>query len=564
MKLHHLRPRRGEEGTDPRGSRARGRPWQDRRARHQGHGCPRQDARGLRGRPDALIRRVPKLKGFSNPNRVEYAPVNVEVLATYFDDEVTPEALYRHGLAHKGAKVKVLARGELDKKLTVKAHAFSRRPRRRSRPPAGPPRSSLSVSYLRKPCSRRSSTRSGSRTSARRSSSRWGSSPSSGSGPTPARRGHRDPPAGARTPGRGRLPRHHQPVLGRRLIPTRRVLARDHALHHELDHHAADDRGDPQAPAVAGARGGRDEEDQPVDPLRDGRARAAAVDGPGVPVPQPERIRHPDVFPPGTFTGPNVAFIVLIMTAGTALIMWLGELITQRGVGNGMSILIFTSVISTLPFEGRVDPGAGRPGQVHRDPADRVRDHRGRDLRGSGPAPRADPVRQARRRPQDDVRRQHVPPAEGQPGRRDPIIFATSVLYFPALLASVYHAEWFQNFVTNYVQNTRSIVYMALLAMLIIFFSYFYTAIQFDPTTGRQPPQERRVHPRHPSRASHGRLPEPDPDPDRPAGCDLPRGDRADPHDRLRGLGLAQFPFGGTSILIAVGVALETMKIESQ
>ena len=40
------------------------------------------------------------------------------------------------------------------------------------------------------------------------------------------------------------------------------------------------------------------------------------------------------------------------MTAGTALIMWLGELITQRGVGNGMSILIFTSVISTLPFEG--------------------------------------------------------------------------------------------------------------------------------------------------------------------------------------------------------------------
>ena len=61
----------------------------------------------------------------------------------------------------------------------------------------------------------------------------------------------------------------------------------------------------------------------------------------------------PDVFPPGTFTGPNVAFIVLIMTAGTALIMWLGELITQRGVGNGMSIPIFTSVISTLPFEGR-------------------------------------------------------------------------------------------------------------------------------------------------------------------------------------------------------------------
>ena len=52
-------------------------------------------------------------------------PVNVEVLAKYFDDEVTPEALYAHGLIHKGKKVKILARGELEKALTVKAHAFS-------------------------------------------------------------------------------------------------------------------------------------------------------------------------------------------------------------------------------------------------------------------------------------------------------------------------------------------------------------------------------------------------------------------------------------------------------
>jgi large subunit ribosomal protein L15 len=81
---------------------------------------------GFEGGQMPLIRRVPKLKGFKNPNRVEYAPVNVEILEKYFDGEVTPEALYRHGLAHKGAKVKVLARGDLDKKLTVKAHAFSK------------------------------------------------------------------------------------------------------------------------------------------------------------------------------------------------------------------------------------------------------------------------------------------------------------------------------------------------------------------------------------------------------------------------------------------------------
>ena len=68
---------------------------------------------------------MPKLKGFSNPNRVAFTPVNVETLGTYFDGEVTPEALYAHGLAHKGRPVKILARGELSKALTVKAHAFS-------------------------------------------------------------------------------------------------------------------------------------------------------------------------------------------------------------------------------------------------------------------------------------------------------------------------------------------------------------------------------------------------------------------------------------------------------
>jgi large subunit ribosomal protein L15 len=53
--------------------------------------------------------------------------VNVEVLAKYYEagQEVTPEALYEHGLVHKGRPVKILARGELDHALTVKAHAFS-------------------------------------------------------------------------------------------------------------------------------------------------------------------------------------------------------------------------------------------------------------------------------------------------------------------------------------------------------------------------------------------------------------------------------------------------------
>jgi large subunit ribosomal protein L15 len=68
---------------------------------------------------------VPKLKGFTNPNRVEFAVVNVGRLAEVFEGEVDPKALLEHGLVRKGRPVKVLARGEIDKAITVRAHAFS-------------------------------------------------------------------------------------------------------------------------------------------------------------------------------------------------------------------------------------------------------------------------------------------------------------------------------------------------------------------------------------------------------------------------------------------------------
>ena len=127
MKLHHLRPAKGAKKARTRVGRGRA----GARGKTAGRGMKGTGARGtiragFEGGQMPLIRRIPKLKGFKNPNRVEFAPVNVEILAKYFDEDVTPEALYRHGLAHKGAKIKVLARGELDKKLVVKAHAFSK------------------------------------------------------------------------------------------------------------------------------------------------------------------------------------------------------------------------------------------------------------------------------------------------------------------------------------------------------------------------------------------------------------------------------------------------------
>lgn len=127
MKLHHLRPAKGAKTERTRVGRGRA----GARGKTAGRGMKGTGARGkiragFEGGQMPLIRRVPKLKGFTNPSRVEYSPVNVEILAKYFDSDVTPEALYQHGLAHKGSKIKVLARGELDKKLSVKAHAFSK------------------------------------------------------------------------------------------------------------------------------------------------------------------------------------------------------------------------------------------------------------------------------------------------------------------------------------------------------------------------------------------------------------------------------------------------------
>ena len=76
--------------------------------------------------PSPSRSRVPKLKGFRNPFRVEYQVVNLDTLQESDLDEVSPETLLSKGLVSKGSLVKVLGRGELSRKVTVKAHAFSK------------------------------------------------------------------------------------------------------------------------------------------------------------------------------------------------------------------------------------------------------------------------------------------------------------------------------------------------------------------------------------------------------------------------------------------------------
>src|SRR4026208_1113842 len=83
--------------------------------------------RGFEGGQMPLHRRVPK-RGFHNPFRVEYEVVNLDTLARKFDAGavITPELLREHGIVSRGTnKVKILARGDVDKALTVRAHKFS-------------------------------------------------------------------------------------------------------------------------------------------------------------------------------------------------------------------------------------------------------------------------------------------------------------------------------------------------------------------------------------------------------------------------------------------------------
>jgi preprotein translocase subunit SecY len=270
------------------------------------------------------------------------------------------------------------------------------------------------------------------------------------------------------------------------------------------------------------------------------------------------------------FNPARVLLIVLTLTAGTALLMWMGELITQRGIGNGMSLLIFSSVVSSLPFEGgAVRQEAGNTTFVilvalalvilvsivfieqgqRRIPVQFAKRVVGRRMYGGQST--------------------YIPLKVNQSGVI-PIIFASSVLYLPLLLSNVLPSDGWgasvQRFVNDHVVSQDSPLYITLYGMLIIGFAYFYTAITFDPAK-----QADTI------RKQGGFIPgiRPGPQTERYLGKILNRITLPGalfiaviallPSILLAAADVQRFPFGGTSILIAVGVALETMKqIDSQ
>jgi preprotein translocase subunit SecY len=266
------------------------------------------------------------------------------------------------------------------------------------------------------------------------------------------------------------------------------------------------------------------------------------------------------------FDVPHVALIVLTITAGTALVMWMAELITQRGIGNGMSLLIFANVVSRLPAQlGNVRAQGGNflfaivvmlglgmivaivfveQGQ-RRIPVQFAKRVVGRRMYGGQST--------------------YIPLKVNQAGVI-PIIFASSVLYFPVLLSNVIPWTFLVDFINKYLVSPGNPVYIGVYGTLIVFFTYFYTAITFDPHQ-----QADNI------RKQGGFIPgiRPGPPTERYLAQILNRitlpgslflaSIALVPEVALALRGLRSFPFGGTTILIAVGVALETMKqIDSQ
>ncbi len=261
--------------------------------------------------------------------------------------------------------------------------------------------------------------------------------------------------------------------------------------------------------------------------------------------------------------------MVITMTAGTAVIMWLGELVTERGIGNGMSILIFTQVVATFPstlWQLRIAKGWWIFGSTivvglaiiaavvfieqaqRRIPVQYARRMVGRKMFGGSST--------------------YIPLKVNQAGVI-PVIFASSLLYLPAMAVQFNQnsdSAWV-NFIATYLVRGDHPLYMAAYFLLIVFFTYFYVAITFNPEEvadnmkkyGGFIPGIRAGKPTEeylnyvlsritlPGALYLGLI------------ALIP----------LVALSLvnanANFPFGGTSLLIMVGVALDTVKqIESQ
>jgi preprotein translocase subunit SecY len=268
---------------------------------------------------------------------------------------------------------------------------------------------------------------------------------------------------------------------------------------------------------------------------------------------------------------PRALLVIPSLVAGTALLMWIGELISQRGIGNGMSMMIFASVVSGLPYNYYsllqskktitfivlVAVSIGILFAV-------VRVELGQ---------RRIPVQFAKRvvgRKMYGGQNTYIPLKVNQAGIV-PIIFASSVLLLPVLMSNMLGSGegWrgsIAGFVNNYLVNSQNMLYISVFFLLIIAFAYFYNSIAFDPV--RQADQLRK---------QGGFIPGIRPGPQTESffaktvnritlpGAMFVAFIAILPYIILWVGDVQSFPFAGTTVLIAVGVALELMRqIDSQ
>ncbi len=265
------------------------------------------------------------------------------------------------------------------------------------------------------------------------------------------------------------------------------------------------------------------------------------------------------------YSVPLAAFMVLLLTAGTAMVMWLAELITQRGIGQGMSILIFSNVVAAIPVGGRYvyeEGGAFKFGVIlavsiallfvivfmdqgqRRIPVTFAKRVVGRRTYGGSST--------------------YIPLKVNQSGVI-PIIFASSVLYIPVLLSNILPWQGFQRWVNTHLTPT-SFFYIGVYFTLIVAFTFFYVFIAFDPY--QQADQIRKqggfvpgIRPGPPTEQYFSkmliRL--------TVVGAVFLACVAVVPSILMALWHINRFPYYGTTLLIAVGVALETMRqIDSQ
>lgn len=265
----------------------------------------------------------------------------------------------------------------------------------------------------------------------------------------------------------------------------------------------------------------------------------------------------------------SYAVVTVSLTAGTAFLMWLGELITEKGIGNGISLIIFAGIVSGIPggivtLYNYIVTGEASIITVILFLVFALLIIAGIVYIQEGQ--RRIPVQYAKRvvgRKVYGGQSTHIPLKVNQAGVI-PVIFAMSILLFPTTIAQWFPDSGFANWILR-VFNFTSIPYMILYALLIVFFTYFYTAVTFNPQDVAE------------NMKKYGGF-IPGLRPGRPTAEYI---DRVLSRITLAGAlflaSIALMPnvimaitglniaFGGTGLLIIVGVALETMKqLESQ